>query len=114
MTLITACVFALVLAVIVLGYLNDRMYRQLNEVRDMLGNLALNHTKLEEKVEKNDSKFIDLYDELDEIRGNAVELEKKLDEKDDAERLEKALEKKWEDAIQTISNFDPFAQGEDK
>ena len=72
MTLITACVFALVLAVIVLGYLNDRMYRQLNEVRDMLGNLALNHTKLEEKVEKNDSKFIDLYDELDEIRGNAV------------------------------------------
>ena len=64
------------------------------------------------------------FDYVMRVEGNLIsmsqhvaELEKSVETNSDehkGEELEKLLEKKWEDAIQTISNFDPFRVGEDK
>ncbi|MBQ4254218.1 MAG: hypothetical protein II712_05245 [Erysipelotrichaceae bacterium] len=56
-------------------------------------------------------------DSMISVSMHVADLEKIVEENGDehkAEELEKLLEKKWEDAIQTISDFDPFRVGEEK
>lgn len=50
--------------------------------------------------------------EVEKLRDEFEEY--KLEDRQQGEKLEEVLTKKWEDAIQVITNFDPFAQGEDK
>ena len=51
---------------------------------------------------------------IEELRAELTTLEDQLNDDHVAEELGKVLEKKWEDAINVISNFDPFATEEDK
>lgn len=66
------------------------------ERNKQLANAAMHISDNQKEIEK-------LREELEEF--------KLADQRQD-KKLEEVLEKKWEDAIQVISNFDPFSKGE--
>ncbi|MBP5317017.1 MAG: hypothetical protein J6Y83_04865 [Bacteroidales bacterium] len=74
-------------------------------------------SKLEARAEHNFDYIMRVESNLISTSQHVAELEKTVEENSDesrGEKLEELLAKKWEDAIQTISDFDPFRAGEDK
>ena len=74
-------------------------------------------SKLEARAEHNFDYIMRVEGNLISTSQHVAELEKAVEKNSDeskGEKLEELLARKWEDAIQTISDFDPFRAGEDK
>lgn len=103
-------IFLLTLAVGMLGYIGFRMQLDIRKLDDIMTNLALT-------VSQNKASVLTTKAQLDAAKDMINLLSEKVaavENRDEEKKLEELLEKKWEDAISTISNFDPFAAGEDK
>ena len=87
-----------------------KMVKDISKLEDIVANLGLNVIRGDRDLEE---KIIGVREDMQVLRELVHTLDDKVDDID-TEKLENALNKKWEDAISTISNFDPFSAGEDK
>lgn len=106
--LLVACVLVCV-ACLALAYGYKELRKEAVDQSDRIAHLALELAQLKAAEEISKAR-------LEQYKGMLDLLSEKVKAVEDkpSEEMEKFIEKKWEDAIQRISDFDPFAEVDNK
>lgn len=105
-------IYVILLAAVVVASLGvfAVLLRKIGKLEDMLISTSLEVAHLKDSADEFAVTAEHLEARVKDVEGAMENIEDSISEGE----LAKTLERKWEDAVQVISNFDPFRIGEDK
>jgi len=111
--MIYLCICLLIVTVGLLSWVVFKNRKDIETLDAYYTELATRTNKLTDNIAVMAAKLAKYLDELDDLN-RKVELLKENMEEQSYEELKDFLDKKWDDAVSDITNYDPFKVGEDK
>ena len=111
--MIYLCLCLLIVAVGLLSWVVFKNRKDIEILDAYFTEMATRCNKLTDNIASMAGKLAKYLDELDDLN-RKVELLKENMEDQSYEELKDFLDKKWDDAVNDITNYDPFKVGEDK